>query len=131
MKKLSNPRPTEYDYCIIESTPYAMLHEIFFGNPGARLSQDHGLQVRLSRKYHQDSGTGIHGGNRELDCVLKVKACKKWMERENKTEKDFYDIFRIMGIGAYEEYEYGKYVYDSDYWMYDFDLLPSKVADRS
>ena len=60
MKKKPNPKPTINDQCFISSTPYAELHEVFFGNPNARISQDYKMQLRLSSYWHRDQVNGIH-----------------------------------------------------------------------
>lgn len=70
MKKKKNPIPTYDDKCIICMTPYAHTHEIFFGNPDARLSQEWGMTVKLCQYHHQDHKVGVHH-NRENDLMLK------------------------------------------------------------
>ena len=59
MKSVRNPIPTDEDYCIIEGSPYAQLHEVYFG-PDKGLSQYYGLQVRLCLKHHTVGRISAH-----------------------------------------------------------------------
>ena len=91
MKKSKNPIPTENDKCIICRKPYAMTHEIMFGNPNAALSQQYGLTVRLCRLHHQDQKEGVHH-NVSLD--LKLKRQAQLMFQTNYPELDFCKVFQ-------------------------------------
>ena len=95
MKKRPNPKPTVDDLCVICGRPYAMTHEVFFGNPDARHSQDYGLTVRLCYEHHQHPKTGVHF-NRPFDLELKQRFKQKF-EDEN-TDKNFSDIFDTAWI---------------------------------
>ena len=100
-KLIKNKKPTINDRCIITGRPYAELHEVFYG-PYSQKSKEHKLQVRLCVEYHRCSPSGIHGGNSELDHVLKVKAQMQWQLYHDKTEKDFKDAFGTNYIALYE-----------------------------
>ena len=100
MKKKHNPTPTENDLCVICSRDYAELHEIFYGNPDARLSQDYGLQVRLCYKHHRNHKTGVHH-NRKLDLKLKLEGKRKF-EEENP-DLNFSDIFKTAWLQEVDE----------------------------
>lgn len=91
MKKKPNPKPTIDDLCIICGKPYAMTHEVFFGNPNARLSQEHGMVVRLCHTHHQDHKEGVHH-NRLFDLSLKQQFQSKF-EEEHGHDK-FVSIFK-------------------------------------
>lgn len=90
MKKKHNPKPTINDICIICGSPYAHTHEVFFGNPNARLSQEYGMTVRLCQYHHQDHKVGVHH-NREFNLSLK----REYQQKFNKMYPDlsFTDIF--------------------------------------
>jgi len=72
VKKRPNPKPTIDDLCAICGRPYAMTHEVFYGNPNAALSQKWGMTVRLCYDHHQHQSTGVHH-NKELNIRLKQK----------------------------------------------------------
>ena len=55
----------------------AEIHHIFYG-PLRSKSEKWGLKVCLCRTHHENSGTGVHGGNRELDIELKQEAQKRF-----------------------------------------------------
>ena len=90
MKKKPNPKPTIDDVCDICGTPYAELHEVFFGNPDARLSQDWGMQVRLCYYHHRRHVTGVHH-NEKLDQKYKKEFQQKF-EDEHGHDK-FMEVF--------------------------------------
>lgn len=91
MKKKPNPKPTIDDLCFICNAPYAHTHEVFFGNPDARLSQDYGMTVRLCQYHHQDQRQGVHH-NRGFDLNLKWKYYEKF--KKMYPNKVFEDIFK-------------------------------------
>jgi hypothetical protein len=90
MKKKPNPKPTIDDISSICETPYAATHEVFFGNPNARLSQDYGMTIKLCYKHHQGDN-GVHF-NDELNRKLKREYQLKFIEMY--PDKDFYSIFK-------------------------------------
>lgn len=91
MKKKPNPKPTADDLCVICGRPYAELHEVFFGNPDAALSQKYKMQVRLCYIHHRDHKVGVHH-NEEFDTQLKQEYQLKFVEMY--PDLDFYTIFR-------------------------------------
>ena len=95
MKKKPNPKPTIEDLCVICGRPFSELHEVFYGNPDARLSQDYGMQVRLCAYHHRDSREGVHH-NRELDLKLKVEYYKKFQVMYPHLR--FEDIFKTSWL---------------------------------
>lgn len=99
MKKKPNPKPTIGDVCIVCNTPYAHLHEVFFGNPDARLSQDYGMQVRLCQYHHQDHVQGVHH-NRTFDLQLKKEYYYKF--KEQYPDLVFEDIFKTAWMKEVE-----------------------------
>jgi hypothetical protein len=63
-----NHRPNINDLCRYSGQPYAVLHEVFFGNGTRQLSIKYGLQVRVSSEIHTDiHAHPLHG----LDLDLK------------------------------------------------------------
>ena len=91
MKKKPNPKPTIEDACIICGDPYAELHEVYYGNPYSRLSQEHKAQERLCHIHHRSQPQGVHGGNIKLDLELKRKHQVR-LEKE-MTREQFIQIF--------------------------------------
>ncbi len=94
-KKKPNPRPTIDDQCYICERPYSELHEVFFGNPDARLSQDYGMVVRLCAYHHRDHKAGVHH-NREFDLQLKTEYKAKF--EEMYPDLNFCDIFKCAWL---------------------------------
>jgi hypothetical protein len=82
---IKNPKPTSDDYCIICGTPYAALHEIYFGK-NSQISKEYGFQVRLCINHHTGMN-GVHGkwGHR-LDGMLKEAAQRKFEETHTRDE---------------------------------------------
>jgi len=99
MKKKRNPIPTIDVECIICGRPYAATHEVFYGNPDARHSQDYGLTVRLCYDHHQHHKTGVHF-YRAFDLKLKQEFKAKF-ELENP-ELKFSDIFNTAWMQEVE-----------------------------
>ena len=67
-----------------------MTHEVYFGNPNARLSQEYNMTIRLCYDHHQHHKTGIHH-SREFDLRIKEEYQRKFMEMY--PELNFIDIF--------------------------------------
>jgi len=70
-QKLRNPVPTINDLCYEclqdgVTSPYAALHEVFYGTGYSQLSKKYKMQIRLCNFHHQDSRHGIHF-NRKFD----------------------------------------------------------------
>ena len=102
MPKLYNHTPTLYDICEIDKTPYACLHEVFYGSANAKLSRYYGMQVRLSYKNHQDHTYGVHNWK---DFNLCLKHVYHILFTRWYPELDFYSIFRKNYILSKEEFE--------------------------
>lgn len=49
-------------------------HHIFYGQNNRKRSEHYGLKVHLCPGCHRYAGTGVHGGNTELDRQLKQAA---------------------------------------------------------
>lgn len=58
-KAKNNPRPTAEDKCYYHGTPFAHLHEVFFGNGRRQLSIKHSMQRRLCYWCHEGP-EGVH-----------------------------------------------------------------------
>ena len=90
MKKKFNKKPTLNDMCAICGKPFAMTHEVFYGNPYARFSQDYNMTIKLCYDHHQHHKTGIHF-DRAFDLKIKRKY-QTVFEKEHGHEK-FIEIF--------------------------------------
>lgn len=55
-------------------------HHCLHGTANRKLADKDGLTVMLCYTHHRASGTGVHGGNTELDNELKAVAQKAYME---------------------------------------------------
>jgi hypothetical protein len=64
-------------------------HHIFFGVANRRLSEKHGMKVRLCQEHHRGN-TGVHN-NRVLDLLLKEIAQRKFEETHSR--QDFIQVF--------------------------------------
>jgi len=91
MKKKPNPKPTINDTCAICGRPYAMTHEVYFGNPNAALSQKYGMTIRLCYDHHQHPKTGVHF-NKEFRYQMQQEYKQKFAEMH--PDLDFYSIFK-------------------------------------
>jgi len=91
MKKKPNPKPTTDDICIVCGRPYAMTHEVYFGNPNARLSQEWGMVTKLCYLHHQSTEQGVHH-NINFDIALKQRYQEKF-EQEHGHDK-FMEVFK-------------------------------------
>ena len=91
MKKKPNPKPTADDLCAICGRAFAHLHEVYFGNPDAALSQMWKMQIRLCQYHHQDSKEGVHH-NRDFDLRLK-KEYQIIFEEKHGYDK-FFEVFK-------------------------------------
>ena len=65
-------------------------HHIFFGNPGRRLSEEHGLKVDLCLEHHRIGSEAVHN-NRKNDLILKRIAQAQY-ERTH-TREEFRETF--------------------------------------
>lgn len=62
-KAKNNPKPTVKDRCYYCGTPFAHLHEVFFGNGKRQLSIEYGMQRRLCYWCHEGPD-GVHNNPR-------------------------------------------------------------------
>jgi hypothetical protein len=69
------------------TTPYAAMHEVFYGTGYRQLSQRYKMQIRLCNFHHQDSKHGIHF-NRDFDYRISK------MYQQVFTEKHGTELFR-------------------------------------
>ena len=60
----------ENDYSVKETE----VHHVIYGTANRALSDRYGLMVRLCVRHHRLGPESIHGGNRELDLMLKKRA---------------------------------------------------------
>lgn len=67
-------------------------HEIFYGNPNRTLSKKYGLWVYLIPELHGQGKNGVHGGNTEVNMLLK-RAGQLAFERVHGTREEFVKIF--------------------------------------
>ena len=88
-KRIRKPKPTIQDRCIICGKPYAELHEVFHGTANRRISQIHGMQVRLCENHHRGKD-GVHS-NAKFDLYLKQQYQRKFEEQHGheKFMKEF------------------------------------------
>lgn len=92
----NNPVPTINDLCRYTQTPYAQLHEVFFGTGERQLSIKYKMQVRLSNDLHRE----LHANPlRGLDIELKKEFQEKF-ESEYGHEK-FMKTFMADYIRGY------------------------------
>jgi hypothetical protein len=66
-------------------------HHIYFGNPGRKISEDHGFWVYLVGRLHNQSNDGVHCKNgKQLDLFLKQECQRKY--EETHTRKEFMQL---------------------------------------
>lgn len=65
---------------------YLEEHHIFHGTANRKQSERAGLKVHLCYRCHRGSGTGVHGGNRELDRRLKQEAQRAYERTHTRAE---------------------------------------------
>jgi hypothetical protein len=72
-KAKNNPVPTAEDLCAICRTPYAHLHEVFFGTGNRQKSIKWGMQIRLCYFHHNDPNNHVSNPhfNARVDKQLK------------------------------------------------------------
>lgn len=81
----------DYDRCFIcDSRRWLEEHHIFFGKPNRKLSEKHGLKVKLCHYCHNEPPHGVHH-NRANDLALKYLAQRKF--EETHTREEFMAIF--------------------------------------
>lgn len=47
-------------------------HHAFYGTAQRKISEEYGFKARLCPIHHRGQPKGVHGGNRELDLVIKM-----------------------------------------------------------
>ncbi|MCI6731855.1 MAG: hypothetical protein MR487_05985 [Lachnospiraceae bacterium] len=67
-------------------------HHIFYGTANRRLSEKYGLKVYLCIRHHRVYPESVHGGNRDLDRILK-EAGQKAFEKRFGNREEFRKIF--------------------------------------
>ena len=67
-------------------------HHVFYGTANRKLSEKHGLKVRLCHNCHNEPPYGVHH-NREFDTYLKQDIQQKAMTYYNWSVEDFIKIF--------------------------------------
>ena len=72
-------RPARFTQKITEE------HHIFFGNPGRRLSEEHGLKVDLCLEHHRIGSEAVHN-NRKNDLILKRIAQAQYERTHTREE---------------------------------------------
>ena len=103
MKSILEPQGSDACY-VCGATGYLEEHHIFYGTANRKQSERAGLKVHLCLRCHRGSGTGIHGGNRELDIFLKQEAQRAYEQTHTRAE-----FMALIGRNYLEEQdeEYG------------------------
>lgn len=63
-------------------------HHVINGNPGRKLSEKHGLKVKLCQECHKNVHADV-----SVRWALKRRAQIKWMEKNKKRISDFVSVF--------------------------------------
>ncbi len=90
--------PKARECYVCGSTGQLEEHHIFFGTANRKHSERAGLKVHLCIRCHRGSGTGVHGGNRELDRRLKEEAQQAYERTHTRTE-----FMKLIGKNYLEE----------------------------
>lgn len=67
-------------------------HHIIYGRGRRKLSEKHGLHVKLCCLHHEDQKYGVHWGNTQWNTILKQTA-QHAFEAKKGTREDFIEIF--------------------------------------
>lgn len=78
------------NYCFFCGRYGTEIHHVFYGTANRKLSDKYHLVVGLCPDHHRGN-KGIHGGNRELDLMLKTIAQKRFMQVY--PDEDFLAVF--------------------------------------
>ena len=81
---------TDKKECFVGRTTLNLEEHHIFRGANRNNSEKYGLKVWLCHEHHQGA-TGVHGGNKWLDTMLKKLAQNKFEERF--PEHDFREIF--------------------------------------
>lgn len=66
--------------------------DIFYGTANRNISEQQGCWCYLCPRHHNASNYGVHL-NQKLNLMLRQKAQRAWMEKNNKTTEDFIALF--------------------------------------
>lgn len=77
-------------------------HHVIFGK-NKKLSEHYGLKVHLCPGCHRYAKTGVHGGNEELDSMLKKEAQRIFEKKYG--HKKYMDVFDRNYLEEGEEFE--------------------------
>lgn len=76
--------------CFVCGRPAEGTHHILYGSANRRLADKYKLVVGLCYAHHRGNN-GVHGGNKELDIMLKQLAQRRFIEEYK--DSDFIAIF--------------------------------------
>ena len=69
----------DLNYCYVCGRYGTEAHHVYFGSGNRKIADKHGLIVGLCY-YHHRGNVGVHGGNKELDIMLKQLAQRRFIE---------------------------------------------------
>ena len=72
-------------YCFVCGRYGTEVHHVYFGSGNRKVADRMGLVIGLCYYHHRGNG-GVHGGNRELDLMLKQTAQRQFEAKYSRAE---------------------------------------------